>query len=601
VNFRHWSVVFRYGSASRIASILVAGATLLVTAGAAWYAAVTARENDRARFENAVQHTRDAIDERVHVHLALLRSTTALFRTHEHVSQDAYSNFVQELRLEQNYPGLSGIGYAERVDADDRESFLDRMRQEHGPEFEIRPAGERPVYYPVVYAEPAASMNVPAIGYDLFTEPLRYRAMSYARDIGKAATSTRVTLMQTGRPEDRSGFVIYVPVFSGTNFSRNLWERRAELRGYVCGGFRSHELFARVFPSETRPPLHFDVYAGVLMRKENLLYSSRAGAAQAPLLSHTERLYVPGLTWTLVFQSTPAFEAASGRHWTFWIAAFGLLMSALVFAAMEALARAQRRATRNLTLTNAELERKVHERTARLSESLADLEHFSYSITHDMRAPLRAMRSYALLLADEPEKVAPTVRQEYLRRIAAASQRMDQLIRDSLNYAKVVKDELDLRPLNAAVILREMIETYPAFHPPRARIELEGDFPMVLANEAGLTQCFSNILGNAVKFIAPGMKPYVRIWAENQGDIVRICFRDNGIGIASEHRERIFGMFQRLHPSGEYEGTGIGLALVKKVAGRMQGRVGVDSEPGQGSTFWLELAAAPVLVPNPAK
>ncbi|HZO85694.1 MAG TPA: CHASE domain-containing protein, partial [Verrucomicrobiae bacterium] len=157
MNFRHWSVVFRYGSASRIASILVAGATLLVTAGAAWYAAVTARENDRARFENAVQHTRDAIDERVHVHLALLRSTTALFRTHEHVSQDAYSNFVQELRLEQNYPGLSGIGYAERVDADDRESFLDRMRQEHGPEFEIRPAGERPVYYPVVYAEPAAS------------------------------------------------------------------------------------------------------------------------------------------------------------------------------------------------------------------------------------------------------------------------------------------------------------------------------------------------------------------------------------------------------------------------------------------------------------
>ena len=576
--------------------MLVTGATLLLTAGTLWYAAVTARENDEVRFENAVQHTRDAIEERLNVHLALLRATKGLFAADELVSRQEFSHFVRRLQLEPNYPGLSAIGYAQRVDRADLDNFLTQMRDEHGNAFELRPAGERPAYFPMVYVEPGNSMNVPAIGSDLFAEPRRYRAMTYARDIGNGVTSTRITLMQSGSPEKRSGFVMYVPVFSGTNPPANLWERRARIRGYICGAFRSQDLFEGVFRSETRPPLHFDVYAGVLAREDNLLYRSRGLISAQPLLTHSQRLSVPGLTWTLVFQSTTAFEADSSRHWAYWIGGFGLVMSALLYAAMEALAKEQRRAARNLALANADLERKVDERTARLSESLADLEHFSYSITHDMRAPLRAMRSYALLLADEPDEIAPTVRDEYLRRIAAASQRMDQLIRDALNYAKVMQDEIDLRPVSPEVILREMTETYPAFHPPSARIDLEGDFPPVLANEAGLTQCFSNLLANAVKFVPAGRQPHVRVWAEPRGERVRLYFRDNGIGIAAEHRDRIFGMFQQLHPAGEYDGTGIGLALVKKVVARMRGRVGVESEPGHGSTFWLEFAAAPVAV-----
>ena len=575
-----------------MASIMVAGATLLLTGGATWYAAVTARQNDEARFETAVQHTRDAIEERVNVHLALLRANTALFSAQEQVSRDSFNDFVRELKLERDYPGLTAIGYVERVDAGDRENFLTRMRKEYGQDFEIWPPGERPVYFPVTYVEPATSINLPAMGTDLFWEPARYRAMSYARDIGKPATSTKVTLFQAGRPEERSGFVVYFPVFSGTNVSRSVEQRRAQLKGYLCGGFRSHDLFSGVFPSETKPPIHFDVYAGLLTRKDNLLYSSRASAARKPSFAHTEHLYVPGLKWTLVFQSTPSFEASLSWRWAYWIGALGIIMSGLLWAAMEALGKAQRRAARNLELANADLERKVDERTARLRESLNDMEHFSYSITHDMRAPLRAMRSYALLLANEPETISEPARNEYLRRIAAASERMDQLIRDSLNYAKVVRNELDLRPVQPDVILREMIDTYPALQPPRARIELEGTFPPVLANEAGLTQCFSNILTNAVKFVEPGKQPHVRVWAEHRDDVVRIYFRDNGIGIAPEHRERIFGMFQQLHAAGEYEGTGVGLALVRKATMRMRGRVGVDSEPGDGSTFWLEFAAA---------
>jgi signal transduction histidine kinase len=109
----------------------------------------------------------------------------------------------------------------------------------------------------------------------------------------------------------------------------------------------------------------------------------------------------------------------------------------------------------------------------------------------------------------------------------------------------------------------------------------------VLGNKAGLTQCFSNLLDNAVKFVPAGKTPRVRVWAEERDEVVRLWVEDNGVGIPREQAERVFGMFQQLDRN--YPGTGIGLALVRKVAQRMQGQVGVESEPGNGSRFWLEL------------
>ena len=120
-----------------------------------------------------------------------------------------------------------------------------------------------------------------------------------------------------------------------------------------------------------------------------------------------------------------------------------------------------------------------------------------------------------------------------------------------------------------------------------------------MANEAGLTQCFSNLLDNAVKFVEAGQMPRVRVWAENGGEFVRFWFEDNGIGIAPEYHAKIFEMFERLNQT--YSGTGIGLALVRKVVERMGGKVGVESAHGKGSRFWLELRPASEVVPEYAE
>lgn len=249
-----------------------------------------------------------------------------------------------------------------------------------------------------------------------------------------------------------------------------------------------------------------------------------------------------------------------------------------------------RRLHTELKRANTGLDQLVRDRTAELQEMVNELEHFSYTITHDLRAPLRAMHGYAEMLAEDCLPGLDGNGRTYLERIRASAARMDQLITDSLNFSKVLRHQLELTPQDPGPLLASMIESYPAFQAPLARIRVETPLPRLLANEAGLTQCFSNLLGNAVKFVPRGRVPEIVIRAERRAECVRLWFEDNGIGIPPEMSGRVFGMFQRL--SKDYEGTGIGLALVKKVAERMQGRVGFDSVPGAGSRFWLEFKAA---------
>lgn len=239
---------------------------------------------------------------------------------------------------------------------------------------------------------------------------------------------------------------------------------------------------------------------------------------------------------------------------------------------------------------NNSLEQEVANRTAKLRESIEELEGFSYSITHDLRAPLRAMQSFAAILEEEAEpRLSPTDR-DYLKRIITSSHRMDKLIRDVLAYSRVLRMDLRLEPLDLAALIRSILQSYPNYAPEKADIQLDGRFCQVLGNEAALTQCISNFLTNAIKFVRPGIKPKVLIRAERKGERVRVWFEDNGIGISPEYLDRIFHLFQRLNR--DYEGTGIGLSIVRKAVERMGGSVGVESEPGQGSRFWIELTCA---------
>lgn len=236
-----------------------------------------------------------------------------------------------------------------------------------------------------------------------------------------------------------------------------------------------------------------------------------------------------------------------------------------------------------------ELEKTVAERTAKLRETIAQLEAFSYSISHDMRGPLRAMQQYSQIVLEECRPQLSAEAGEYLTRISRAANRLDRLIQDVLTYSRVARASMTLVPIDLDKLVREILQQYPTFQPPKAEIKVLDQLPKVLGHEASLTQCISNLIGNAVKFVPPGKQPRVRVWTGKQNGSVQVWFEDNGIGIAPENQQRIFNIFERVNSDAEYEGTGIGLSIVKKTIERMGGDVGVESELGRGSKFWIRL------------
>jgi two-component system sensor histidine kinase/response regulator len=233
--------------------------------------------------------------------------------------------------------------------------------------------------------------------------------------------------------------------------------------------------------------------------------------------------------------------------------------------------------------------RELQNRTAELQDTVQELERYSYSISHDMRAPLRAMKGYADVLIEEAAPQMSEEHQAFLHKISSASQRLDRLIEDVLSYSLLSRSKFNLKSVNADELIREIIEQYPGFQPPEVDIRIEGKLPVVWANEATLTQCVSNLLGNAIKFVPKDRKPAIVIRADVHNKETRIWIEDNGIGIAPHDLERIFGIFVKVHSASSYAGTGIGLSIVRRAAEKMGGQVGVESTLGQGSRFWLKL------------
>lgn len=237
------------------------------------------------------------------------------------------------------------------------------------------------------------------------------------------------------------------------------------------------------------------------------------------------------------------------------------------------------------------LEQLVSERTAELKDTIHELEAFSYSISHDMRQPLRAMEGYARVLVEDYSDKLEGDGRIYLDRISAAAVRLDRLIEDVLTYSRISRSDVELKTVELNRLVRDVMDNYPSLR--MANIEVATDLGIVRGHETALVQCISNLLDNAVKFASKQPDPQVRIWSDlGVNGVVRLWVEDNGVGIHPRDQKRIFDIFTQVHGSTAYQGTGIGLSIVRKAVNRMGGRVGVESDLGKGSRFWIELPKA---------
>jgi PAS domain S-box-containing protein len=239
------------------------------------------------------------------------------------------------------------------------------------------------------------------------------------------------------------------------------------------------------------------------------------------------------------------------------------------------------------------LEDRVAERTHQLNERNKELEAFCYSIAHDLRGPLRSIQAMSQVTLEDYGPAMDDTCRDYLHRIAQAGLRLDRLTLDLLKYSRLAREEIELETLSVETAIDEVLASlHQTIVTSRAEIRIERPLPEVHAQHAYLVQIFLNLISNALKFVGDGVHPIIEIRAEADGDRVRIFVRDNGIGIPDEYRDKIFQLFERLHPDGTFEGTGVGLAIARKAAARINGRIGLAPAAASGATFWVDLEHA---------
>lgn len=239
-----------------------------------------------------------------------------------------------------------------------------------------------------------------------------------------------------------------------------------------------------------------------------------------------------------------------------------------------------------------ESERRLEELLGDLERSNAELQQFAYVASHDLQEPLRMVSSYMTLLKRRHGEHLADDAKEYIAYAVDGANRMQGLINDLLQYSRVGTQGKPLEPRDANVAVQTALENLSvAINDVAAEVSV-APMPRVMADEGQLVRLFQNLIGNALKYHKPDQPPRITVTAVPDGrDTWRFSIADNGIGIEPKYFDRVFMIFQRLHARDEYSGTGIGLAICKKIVERHGGRIWLESEPGKGTTVYFTLRA----------
>jgi signal transduction histidine kinase len=559
---------------------VVLAISLTLTAGATAVVAVTSASRAHARFASAVDATEESIRSRLATYVAMLHGASGLFAASDTVTRREFRAYVTQLELPQRYPGIQGIGYAEWVSPRGRKALVAAMRSDGSPDFRIWPPFARAQYTAILYLEPLDQRNQAALGYDMFTEPIRRDAMQRARDTGLPALSGRVTLVQEIVGNRQSGFLIYLPVYAGDGTPSTVDERRRLLRGFVYSPFRADDLFRSIFAAANEPPVALSVYDGAEPRPDALLHASDSSAVvrasqgnpagAVPTHAASARLTVAGHTWTLFFD--PVSGGTPGWFLPAAVALVGFVMSCTLFAAARAEARARRGAQRSDAVRS----------------------RFFAAMSHELRTPLNAIIGYNALLLGEIYGPLTDAQRTGLNRSQRAAHHLTELVNDVLDLSKIEagKLQLDLEIVDLSALVEELSATIEPMAEARGcplHRECAPGTPSVRTDPRRVRQIILNLLSNATKF-GNGRPVSVRCGPRNDGVMVEVS--DQGQGIAPEQMERIFEEFAQL-PDTAHGGTGLGLAISRRLAQLLGGTLEAESAVGQGSVFRLVLPCTP--------
>ncbi len=585
--------------AQRLAPYIVFLGTLALTISLWTYAARTASNRDAERFESEAFRNRFQIESKLRDQAIILQGIGAIFTNFRFPTLREFDAVVSASLDKSIQNGASGAGFAPWVTSENASPWNAQGRLINGPTWKIFPPTKDRVQLPLLYASPRTANTRYAIGYDSLTSEDRRDAILTAVETASIAATGVVTLV-SDQKAPRPSVVLFLPVYDRIPGPKIVSERKKRVIGLVYSPIRLDNFFADVEVRVLSRSVAMEAYDS----DGKLIYRSpkfRSGAR----FKSKQMILVGNRRWMATFASTTEFEQDLSGRYVPLVPFLGVLISGLLFSlslaqrnskdkAVEQAALLERevvertRAEQEVRRLNEGLESLVKARTQELEAANAELQSFVYSVSHDLRTPLRTVDGFShALIADYGETMNEEAL-DYVGRVRRAAKRMDELITALLSLSRITRTELIRREVNISLLAEELAAEYRRVSDWQIEFEIESGMT-AYADERLMTAVLDNLIGNAVKFSQNEPSPKVEVGMSNGNFFVR----DNGVGFDPTHAGKLFKPFERLHSVNEFPGTGIGLATVLRIISRHGGEMWAESELGKGATFYFHL-------PNPA-
>ncbi|MGH8517757.1 MAG: CHASE domain-containing protein, partial [Panacagrimonas sp.] len=557
-----------------------------------FHVSATEHRRQTTEFAERAAHFGATLQKALDTNLQMLTAVRSFYAASRVVDRQEFETFVTAMLPQ--YAAVQTVGWSPRVLSQQRAAFERAMQDGGAPGFHIAEragsgdlvaAGERADYFPVAYIVPEAG-NRPILGFDLLSEPVRGDAVRRAiRSHAAAATSWLHPLQDKVR---RPSTILYLPLNGMEN---------EDAPGLASAVLRIEPLLHAAFEGLGDSGLHVrvsddsaDSTAPPIVMGAAAPTGPRAVAAERVI-----RIRVADRSWSAYF-ALPSDYLVAHRSWLAWgMLAVGLSLAALLGILLLVLLARQARIEEAVTQRTAELheaQQRLVGYAAGLERSNKELEQFASVASHDLQAPVRGVISFVRLLRERYSgRVLEGKGQEFLSLIEQSAVHMKALIDGLLALSRVGHRDGDPKAVDCNDVLMEVEAQLAAVVQERDALITHDRLPLVVGSHIEIFQVLQNLIANGLKF-QPGHAPRVHVSAARDGACWRISVRDHGIGIAPRHQERIFRIFQRLHASDTYEGTGIGLAICEKIVSGHGGRIWVESAPGHGATFHFTLPAA---------
>jgi signal transduction histidine kinase len=551
---------------------LILALSSILTVGAWYIASEQVNKRITERFERESLHVIELVKERMQLYEhALWGAVAHLDATELEIDNNQWQSYSQSLRIDKTYPGINGLGVIYNIKKDQRLSFIEKHKKNR-PDFIVHPSHNAYELWPITFIEPLIT-NKQAVGLDVAFEENRYLAVKKARDTGLAQLTGPITLVQDAKKTP--GFLFYAPFYKKGMSHSTVSERQAAIEGVAYAPFIMSKLISGTLAVNQR---HVSIK---ISDEGQSLYNDMDNTLAdridpQPLFSKRFDVDFYGRKWQVTINSNLNFRHASGSNQPYFILAGGVVIDLLLLALFIVLSRSNKQAL----IYADEITRELKIKTTRLTKSNQDLEQFAYVASHDLKSPLNAMRKLVSWISEDCESILPDSSKEHLKLLNNRSERMNKLLDDLLDYARIGRHEFKAKPLDLKATANDIFSLLD--HPITFKLSVEKQ--VLLLPRTPIEVVLRNLISNAIKH-HDKTEGHIQIHYKAVNDMHIISVEDDGPGIPVELFDKAVEMFQTLRPRDKVEGSGMGLSLSKKTVEHYGGSLTIQSDGVRGTTI----------------